>query len=124
MAHDMDEFVLDTSCLYSTIRNISGGAKTFGFIPPHGWKLDDNEQRTVFGSILEAIQRGNGDRDLPRRHIQAFEASINAHEIEIVNTPSPIFYDETADAIKTLIVDSGSLVVVDPCWFNSISISD
>ena len=73
---------------------------------------------------LESIQRGNGDRDMPRRHIKAFENSINHHEIEIVNTPSPIFYDESADEIKTLIVDGGSLVVVDPCWFNSISISD
>jgi hypothetical protein len=124
MAHDTDVFVLDTSCLYSTVRNISGGSKKFGFIPPHGWELEDGEQRTVFGNILEAIQRGNGDRDMPQRHITAFENSINAHEIEIVNTPSPIFYDETLDASKTLIVDGGTLTVVDPCWFNSISISD
>jgi len=124
MAHDTDEFVLDTSCLYSTVRNTSGVKKRFGFLPPHGWELEAGEQRTVFGNVLESIQRGNGDRDMPRRHIKAFENSINHHEIEIVNTPSPIFYDESADEIKTLIVDGGSLVVVDPCWFNSISISD
>ena len=124
MGHNPDEFVLDTSCLYSTVRNISGVKKRFGFLPPHGWELEDGEQRTVFGSILEAVQRGNGDRDMPRRHTDAFENSINDHEIEIVNTPSPIFYDETNDESKTLIVDGGSLTVVDPCWFNSISISD
>lgn len=124
MAHDQDEFVLDSSCLYSTVRNISGGSKIFGFLPPHGRRLEDAEQFTVFGSILESIQRGNGDRDMPRRHTTAFEDAINRHEIEIVNTPSPIFYDAGLDEIKMLQLAGGMLSTVDPCWFSSISVSD
>lgn len=124
MAHDTEEFVLDTTCLYSTVRNISGVTKRFGFLPPHGRELDANEQFTVFGSVLESIQRGNGDRGAPSRHITAFEAAVNQHLIEIMNTPAPIFYDTTNEEIQMLSLDGGVLSTVDVCWTNSISVSD
>ena len=41
----------DTSCLYSTVKNISGGTKKFGFLPPHGKELDNNIEFTTMGTV-------------------------------------------------------------------------
>ena len=29
-------YIYDLGCLYSTVKNISGGTLRFGFLPPHG----------------------------------------------------------------------------------------
>jgi hypothetical protein len=108
----------DTSCLYSTVKNASGGKKKFGFLPPHGRELDVDEELTVFGNILEAITRM--ERVTSRRHIQALERAIDAGDLVIVNTPNPILQDVSTDDIKMLQLDGGSLTTVDACWTNSL----
>ena len=45
----------DTSCLFSTVKNGTGGRRKFGFLPPHGRELDTDEEFTVWGDIREAI---------------------------------------------------------------------
>ena len=51
--------IVDVTCMYSTVKNISGVSKNFPFLPPHGRTLAADEEVTVFGSILEAITRSN-----------------------------------------------------------------
>lgn len=109
-------YVHDLNCLYSTVKNISGGTLKFGFLPPHGKELDDDEEFTVFGSILGAI--GNGfDRACSRRSVLAFESAIDTGKLEITSTPSPILKDSVQTARSYMLtVASEVLGVDDPCW--------
>ena len=108
-----------TVTTHTTIKNISGGTKRFGFLPPHGMELASDEEVTVFGDIREAVNRG--DR-FGNRWMTALANALEADELQIVNTPAPIFYDETLDTVKILVVDNGTVALADPCWEDSISI--
>ncbi len=113
---------VDTSCLFTTVRNDSGVKKKFGFLPPHGRELDVDEEFTVFGSILEAVANARGDRVSSRRDMIAFEAAIERGDITILNTPAPILQDQTTGDIKMLRLNGGTLGVIDPCWSRESSI--
>ncbi len=113
---------VDTTCLYTTVRNTSGGKKKFGFLPPHGRELDADEEFTVFGSILEAVANANGDRVTSRRHMHAFEAAIERGDLEILATPAPLLIDQTTGATKQLRLNNGTLGTVDPCWTREFSV--
>lgn len=108
----------DTSCLYSTVRNSSGGRKKFGFLPPHGRELAANEEFTVFGNIHDAVIRG--ERVTSRRNIQALEAAIERGDLEIISTPSPIFENKDGDPKMLHLNSLGALVVDDPCWTSEV----
>ncbi len=110
--------VQDTSCLYSTIKNTSGGRMKFGFLPPHGRELANNEEFTIFGDVREAII--SGDRLASRRSILAFEAAIERGDLQIMQTPSIILRDTVTHNPKMFKLTSGTLTQVDPCWFNSV----
>jgi len=108
-----------TTCLYSSVKNISDVAKKFPCLPPHGVELGVGEEVTVFGNILEAINRG--DRS-GRKHMDSFEAALREGFLEIRNTPSPIFEDEVTDDVQMIVTQSGSLALANPCWETSISV--
>ena len=108
---------INTTCLYSTVKNISGGTRTFGFLPPHGRTLADNEEFTIFGDIRHDLG-GNqgGESSAQRRANAAFEAAVEAGELEIVNTPAMILQDVTTDLPRMIQVDVGVLSSLDPGW--------
>lgn len=109
----------DMSCLYSTVRNISGGTKTFSFLPPHGQTLADDGETTVFGDIREAIFRG-GRRS---QHVQnALEQCLDQQLLEIVSTPAVILEDLQDGAILAIQVENGVLAVDSPCWETSLTV--
>jgi hypothetical protein len=109
----------DTSCLFSTVRNTSGETKTFGFLPPHGRKLNNDEEFTIFGHVTEAIIRH--DRTESRRSVSAFLAATQRGDITVVSTPAPILHDEDGDRSQMLTFRGGNLGVADPCWTSSVS---
>lgn len=112
----------DVRCLYSTVRNKSGVAKTFGFLPPHGRKLAHGEEFNVFGQITQAVIRF--ERTEGRRNIIAFETALQRGDIEILETPNVILRDENnPDTIKMLIMRGTTLGIADPCWQSSISVA-
>ena len=114
--------IADLSCLYSTVKNISGQAKTFGFLPPHGKRLASGEEMTVFGDIKQAIIRF--ERTEARRNILAFEAALSRGDIDIINTPNPILEDVgNREVPKMLRLNGGTLGTVDPCWKGTSSLS-
>ena len=114
--------IMDTSCLYSTIRNVSGVKKVFGFLPPHGCELAPGEEFTVFGDIRHNIGGNRGpERSVHRRDNSAFESSIQNGDLEIVQTPSPIIQDSSTDLPQMLQLTGGTLSAVDPCWLSSQS---
>jgi hypothetical protein len=115
---------MDTTCLYSTVKNASGVRKKFGFLPPHGRELAADEEFTIFGDARQAMFGGNrgSERSVARRDIMAFEAAIARGDLIIVQTPSPILQDITTSESQMIQLDSGTLSAVDPCWLNSVSV--
>jgi hypothetical protein len=109
----------DTATTHSTVKNISGGSKKFGFLPPHGMELTADEEVTVFGDIREAVNRG--DR-FGNRWMNALASALENNELEIRNTPAPVFYDETLDNVRMLVVDNGSVALAEPCWEDSLTV--
>lgn len=113
---------LSTGCLYSTVKNASGGRKKFGFLPPHGRELAAGEEFTTFGDIKEAIIRH--DRQEARRSIEAFESALRRGDIEILNTPAPVLEDDGNGVPQTLRLHNGTLGVQTPCWHTSTSLDE
>ena len=109
---------VDLSCLYSTVKNTSGQAKIFGFLPPHGRRLLPDEEFTIFGDIRSAITSGErGGRAESRRDVLAFEAAINRGDIVILNTPSPILQNAVTGAVEMIVINSSNaLALAEPCW--------
>lgn len=108
---------LNTTCLYSTVKNTSGQRKTFGFLPPHGRALAVNEEFTVFGDIKQAVI--GFERVTSRRNIQALENAVKRGDLVIMSTPAPIL--EADGTVKMLkLTDGGSLILDDPCWASSV----
>lgn len=110
---------MNTTCLYSTVKNTSGGRRKFGFLGAHGRELAANEEFTEFGNVLENIQK-NGPVS-SRRQVTSFLNALEDGDLEIVSTPSPVLYDEANDESKVLMLDTGALYMADPCWHSSSS---
>lgn len=115
----MSSHVLDTSCLYSTLKNVSGRRLIAGYLPPHGRTLEINATFSVLGDLTSAIARG--DRLEGMRRLQAFQAAIGRGDIQVLSTPSPILVDQTTHNSKMLQLNNGALAEVNPCWANSVS---
>lgn len=104
-------------CLFSTVKNISGATKKFGFLPPHGRELEDEEEITVFGSITSAISRGEYVTD--RRHQCALGSAVAEEELAIVASPCYFVFDEADNASYVLDSDEGTPVSRAPTWGSS-----
>ena len=105
-------------CLYTSVRNVSGIAMIFGFLPPHGVQLASGEEYTMFGSPVEAISRANPGAE--RRNFTAFAAAIARGDMVIVSTPNPILVDAASGSSKMVILNS-TLTVSDPCWDTDVN---
>lgn len=112
---------MNTACLYSTVKNTSGGRRKFGFLGAHGKELAANEEYTEFGDIRQNLQLQRVTKQASRRAIASFEQALLDGDLEIIATPSPILYDEANDESKALMVDTGALYMADPCWHSSSS---
>lgn len=114
---------IDTSCLYSVVRNDSGRRKTFGFLPPHGRTLDDGEEFSVYGDVRQSVLRF--ERTEGRKHIIAFEGALQRGDLTILSTPSIILTDDANPGAtpKAIRIHNGSLGLHDPCWTGSTSLT-
>ncbi len=103
-----------TTCLFSSVKNISGGTLKFGFLPPHGRELEDDEEFTFIGDVVEAVIRG--ERVTSQRNLDALKRALANEQLVIVKTPNPILYDDVTELSKMLDIQNGTLGVDDPCW--------
>lgn len=116
--------MVDVTCLYSVVKNVSGHAMTFPFIGPHGVKLAAAESYSVPGDVREAVMcRTPGRRSL--RRFEMLERALgnnstNTQYLEIVSTPAPVFYDETDEVSVILAVDNDVVIATAPCWTTSV----
>jgi hypothetical protein len=101
-------------CLFSTVQNTSGETMVFGFLPPHGTTLAANEDYTVFGDILEAINRANFGAE--RRNVEAFLRALDDGRMTLIQTPSPVLLDTVSGASKILQSASGTITGVAVTW--------
>jgi hypothetical protein len=117
---------MDTSCLFTVVRNISGAPRYFGFLGPRGTELDDNEEFAVLGSLPDSVARGSfGDRG-GAHWTDALLTALGDNadgdqSLEVVSTPAVTLYDATAGEIKQLLLDNETLGTTDPCWTSAVA---
>lgn len=102
----------DTTCLYTTLRNTSGGTLQCSFLPPHGSELAANTDATIWGWLLHRLDTGGR---LNLRKSAALEAALKLGSLTILQTPVGFFYDVTLSNAKTYKIDNGTVGVADPC---------
>ncbi len=117
---------MDTSCLFTVVRNISGASRYFGFLGPRGVELDDDEEFAVLGSLPDSVARGSyGDRGGAHWTDGLLSAMGDNTDgdaaLEIVSTPAVALYDATAAETKQLVLDDGTLSTIDPCWTSEVA---
>jgi hypothetical protein len=111
----------DITCLVTTIQNTSGQALFFGFLPPHGKMLAVDAQVTVFGSITEAVNRG--DR-FGNRNMKALRDALDNQLLEILSTPAPIFFDVATKKPRQLQVNNNVLHLLSPSFDHSVTLGE
>lgn len=109
--------LMDTSCLYSTVKNIGASALFFGYLGRRGKTLAVGEQYTIKGHVLDAVRNEDRSGD---KHIDALLRDVEAGRLDIVSTPAPLFSDAVTGQTKTFAVNNGTLQVIDPCWETSL----
>ena len=110
---------LNTTCMLSTVKNTSGSAMKFAFLPPHGRSMAISEELTFYGDIRESITRGTPG--MSPRVTNAMLDALDDGTLDIISTPSPIFYDAMDDASKQLTIANNKLFSLDTCWVGSES---
>lgn len=109
--------IYSTACFLTTFKNISGATAFFGFLPPHGVTLTNNEELSVFGATAEIICRG--DRLANQRSMDSFLAAAG-NSIQVTQTPALILTDTVTTAVKQVNAASGVLGLYNPCYDTSI----
>ena len=96
-------------CINTKVRNMSGHSAVFGFLPPHGKKLEAGEEYTFFGSVENLLSRITSGRKRA-----GFTAAVQSGDLVVVSGPTPILYDATLDVSKTIQLDNGTFSTADP----------
>lgn len=99
------------TCLETRVRNATGKTAFFGFLPPHGRRLDAGEvfhTNVPFVTLLGGITK--------KRQRDAFLSAIRSGDLRLLATPSPVIYDSATEEGKTLTVTNGVVGSADGCW--------
>lgn len=103
----------NTTCLYTTVQNLTGKAHSFGFLGAHGRRLAANEQYSEFGNLLQKVA---SRFPWSRRRFEALERSLLAQRLAIISTPIGVVQDATTHSSKMLTLTNGTLGVADTCF--------
>jgi hypothetical protein len=90
-----------TTDLYTTVKNVSGVTKFFGFLGAHGVTLANNATYTVPGDLVTKL---GSKRSL--RSFQALERALTSDLLEIVKSPSVYLLSETGGVTRELAMAS------------------
>lgn len=64
------------------VQNISGATKFFGFLPPHGCQLTDEETVTIEGDLRTILSAGGGGGRYGRgRELEALQCACDSGDI-------------------------------------------
>lgn len=87
----------NTTDLYTTVKNVSGVKRVFGFLGEHGRELENNATYTVPGDLVTKL-----GAQRPQRKFQALERALLAGHLEIVKSPSVYLLSESGDLTREL----------------------
>lgn len=86
-----------TTDLYTTVKNVSGRAMTFGFLGAHGVTLENNATYTVPGDLVTKLGSQRS-----QRKFQALERALVENLLDIVKSPSVFLLSETGNVTREL----------------------
>lgn len=101
----------NTTDLYTTVKNISGSEKVFGFLGKHGKRLADEETFTVPGDLVGAL-----GAERSQRRFKSLERALLDGAIEITKSPSVYLLNEQGNATAELAMDGRVLGTTDPSY--------
>lgn len=103
----------DTSCLYTIIKNISGGPLDAPYVPPRGRSLDADEEVSIPFLAFAGFDHKGRLRD---NILAALEDHLNEGKITILKSFSPVVQDTVTDLPRVLTVASGTIDTLGACW--------
>jgi hypothetical protein len=100
-----------TADLYTTVKNVSGAERVFGFLSKHGKRLANNATFTVPGDLVGALGAQRS-----QRQFKALERALLAGDLEIVKSPSVYILDEDGVGTAELAMEGRVLGTTDPSY--------
>lgn len=104
----------DTTMLFTTVRNPSGQARTYGYLGAHGRTLPGLGHFSQIGDLIDAIAPNNISKTY--RKTNAIQRDLLANRLVLITTPALILKDSATSAIKAVKLTGGVLGIVDPSW--------
>ena len=83
----------NTTDLYTTVKNVSGATRVFGFLGKHGKRLAAGATFTVPGDLVGALGAQQSTRQF-----KALERALLTNALEIVKSPS-VYLRDDADTV-------------------------
>jgi hypothetical protein len=102
--------------LRTTVRNISGTTLRFSFLPPHGVELADGDTYSWTGGLTDIGGAAGQESASRTRAHRALQSSLDTGLLEVVSTPTPVFFDPTAAKPQVLTVDNAVIAAADTSW--------
>lgn len=96
----------------TTVRNVSGVAKSFACLP-RSKRLLPGQEHTFTGDLATALLTGGRPN---KRKANGLQRALDLGMLAVVNTPGPLCFDEALDATKVVKVANGAVVAADPSW--------
>jgi hypothetical protein len=110
-----------TNELYTRVKNTSGVARFFGYLPPHGVKLAAGAIFHIFGDLTLALTRGR--RTAGRRSIEAFEKDLGDGVIALLQAPLPVIGSPNGNPNVLTVGNTGTVGSATPSWLGGTSAS-
>lgn len=88
--------------LYSSIRNPTGKARYYDWLPPHGRTLKPGEEFTFLGSLTEAVRKHG--RSGSMRNLEAMDRAVQEQTIEVRHTPAPVLESQSQGLVRQVIL--------------------
>jgi hypothetical protein len=111
--------VMDVTCMETVLKNPTGESKKYLFLP-RNQEFDALEEKTFFGDITAQILSVCDDGETAKRRLGAFQAALQAGDLQVVKTPNPLLQDTVTDATKQVKLTSGTLGTADACFTDSV----
>ena len=106
-------------CFQSTVKNTSGHARRYTFLPPHGRLLAANEEVVIDGDLLtQVVRKGDAHSD---REIRALMNSVDQGNILVKQLPRPIIKDDLSGNPRQLRVRGTAVTAEHPCWESEVA---
>lgn len=103
-------------CLYTTVVNL-GPERAYSFLGKHGKRLASGEQFSQPGNLADQLASH------PRK-FAAFERALTDGSLGVMQTPAVHVYDAELEETQVLGVESGNVILDNPCWGSLESVDE